>query len=87
MEYDAQASTPEQWSQFSECVVLLKPDETAAAAYAEIKMHLESRGKRTPDNDMWLAATAKSFDLPLYCRDGHFDELAGIMTVVQGPKK
>ena len=75
-----------QWQKFSQNVVLLHPDEATAAAYAEIKQHLEEKGKRIPDNDMWIAATAKSFDLPLYCRDGHFDELVGIMSIVQGPK-
>jgi tRNA(fMet)-specific endonuclease VapC len=79
------ARAVEQWRRFSQSVVILYPDEATAVAYAEIKMHLEIKGKRIPDNDMWIAATAKSFDLPLYCRDGHFDELKEIMTIMQGP--
>ncbi len=75
----------EQWRRFSQNIVLLRPDESTAAAYAEIKNHLGSKGKLIPDNDMWIAATAKSFDLPLYCRDAHFDEVAEIMTIVQFP--
>jgi tRNA(fMet)-specific endonuclease VapC len=74
-----------QWRRFSQNVVLLHPDESTADAYAEIKNHLASKGKLIPDNDMWIAATAMSHDLPIYCRDGHFDELTGLMTVVQAP--
>jgi tRNA(fMet)-specific endonuclease VapC len=80
------ARAVEQWQRFSQSVVILYPDEATAVAYAEIKLHLEIKGKRIPDNDMWIASTAKSFDLPLYCRDGHFDVLKEIMTIVQGPK-
>lgn len=73
----------EQWLRFSQNVVLLMPDESTAASYAEIKRHLGNKGKLIPDNDMWIAATARSHDLPLYCRDTHFDELSGIMTIIQ----
>ena len=47
---------------------------------------MRRQGNPIPDNDMWIAATAKSHDLPLYCRDDHFDELADIRTVIQKPK-
>ena len=77
------ARAVEQWRRFSENVVILRPDELTAAAYADIKQHLASKGKLIPDNDMWIAATAKSHDLPLYCRDHHFEELTGLMTIVQ----
>ncbi len=75
----------EQWGRFSQNVVLLRPDEFTAAAYAEIKQHFASKGKLIPDNDIWIAATAKSHDLPLYCRDSHFDELVDLVTVIQEP--
>ena len=71
------------WQQFSRNVVLLRPDESTAATYAEMKNHLASKGRIIPDNDIWIAATARSHDLPLYCRDGHFDELTGLMTIIQ----
>lgn len=76
----------EQWQKFSQNVVILRPDDSTVAAYAEIKQHLVIKGRPIPDNDMWIAATARSFDLPLYCRDAHFNELADIMTVVQALK-
>ena len=77
------ARAVEQWRRFNQNVVILRPDEFTAAAYAEIKQHLACKGKLIPDNDMWIAATAKGHDLPLYCRDTHFDELTDLMTIVQ----
>lgn len=73
----------EQWRRFSQGVVLLLPDEATAVAYAELKNHLAAKGRLIPENDLWIAATAKSHALPLYCKDAHFDELADLMTIIQ----
>lgn len=73
----------EQWERFFREVVLLMPDEATATAYAELKQALAVKGKPIPENDLWIAATAKSHGLPLYCKDVHFDELADLMTIVQ----
>ena len=34
-------------------------------------------------SSQWIAASAKSHGLPLYCQDAHFNELAGLMTIIQ----
>jgi tRNA(fMet)-specific endonuclease VapC len=73
------------WQQFSRNIVLLRPDESTAATYADMKHHLASQGKLIPDNDIWIAATARSHDLTLYCRDRHFDELTALMSIIQDP--
>lgn len=73
----------EQWERFAREVVVLLPDEDTAAAYAELKNALVVKGRPIPENDLWIAATAKSHGLPLYCKDAHFDELAGLMTIIQ----
>jgi tRNA(fMet)-specific endonuclease VapC len=73
----------EQWERFSREVVLLLPDEATASAYADLKQALATKGKPIPENDLWIAATAKSHGLPLYCKDAHFDELADLMTIIQ----
>lgn len=73
----------EQWRRFSSQVVILLPDEATATSYAELKIHLSAKGRLIPENDVWVAATAHSHDLPLYCEDAHFDELAGVMTIIQ----
>ena len=73
----------EQWEHFSQGVILLLPDDSTAIAYAELKQALAAKGKPIPENDLWIAATAKSHGLPLYCKDAHFDELADLMTIIQ----
>lgn len=73
----------EQWRRFSSQVVVLLPDETTASSYAELKIHLSAKGRLIPENDVWIAATAHSHNLPLYCRDAHFDELTDVMTIIQ----
>ena len=38
-------------------------------------------GKPIPDNDIWIAAIARQFDLPgLVTRDGHFEWLPALKT-------
>lgn len=78
---DPRATEP--WARFSQNVVLLRPDESTAAFYGVMKNHLASKGKLIPDNDIGIAATARSHDLPLYCRDQHFEELTGLLTIIQ----
>lgn len=73
----------EQWERFSREVVLLLPDDATASAYADLKQALATKGKPIHENDLWIAATAKSHGLPLYCKDAHFDELADLMTIIQ----
>ena len=73
----------EQWERFSREVVVLLSDEATASAYAELKQAVATKGKPIPENDLWIAATAKSHGLPLYCKDAHFDELADLMTIIQ----
>jgi len=73
----------EQWERFAKEVVLLLPNDATATAYAELKHALAEKGKPIPENDLWIAATAKSHDLPLFCQDAHFDELAELMTIIQ----
>lgn len=72
-----------QWSEFSKNVVLLPNDEATAHAYAELKAHLAAKGKLIPENDIWIAASAKSHDLPLLCSDAHYDVLRDVMSVIQ----
>jgi tRNA(fMet)-specific endonuclease VapC len=66
-----------------ECGSLLPNDEATANAYAELKSHLAGKGKLIPENDIWIAASAKSHDLPLLCSDAHFDYLKEVMSVSQ----
>lgn len=63
------------FSQYS----ILHTDIDVARAYAEIKSQLEQIGRRIPENDMWIAAFASVYDLPLLTQDTeHFGRIEQI---------
>ncbi|MBI4906325.1 MAG: type II toxin-antitoxin system VapC family toxin [Acidobacteria bacterium] len=62
-------------------VVLVFPDLTTAELYGDIKAELEKLGRRIPDNDIWIAALARQYDLPLATRDTHFANVPGLRTL------
>jgi Predicted nucleic acid-binding protein, contains PIN domain len=57
---------------------LLSPDEQTAIEYGNIKSTLRKKGRPIPENDIWIAATAMQYKLPLVTRDQHFAEIEGI---------
>ena len=59
------------------CVLLL-PDEATTQHYGRIKADLRRAGTPVPENDIWIAATARRFDLPLATRDQHFAFISGL---------
>lgn len=52
--------------------VLLLPDENTSEHYGQIKAELSKAGTLIPDNDIWIAAMAREYELPLATRDRHF---------------
>lgn len=81
--HSGQKRAEEQLEKFLREVVILRPDEATAEAYAALKVHLSRKGRPIPDNDIWIAATAHSHGLTLYCQDAHFDELNTEMSIKQ----
>ncbi len=61
-----------QLDEFISIVDLIAPNVDVARRYAEIRLHLRSQGLLIPDNDMWIAATARAYDLTVVSRDDHF---------------
>jgi len=57
---------------------VLPCDEETAKQYALVKLGLLAIGKPIPDNDMWIAAQAMQWDLPLVTRDAHFHYVHGL---------
>ncbi|MFQ5677282.1 MAG: type II toxin-antitoxin system VapC family toxin [bacterium] len=49
--------------------VILSSDFETAWLYGLIKSELKLKGKPIPENDIWIAAIAKQFDLALASRD------------------
>jgi tRNA(fMet)-specific endonuclease VapC len=61
-------------------VKLLPLDRETAEHYSEIYSRLRHAGTPIPSNDMWIAASALEHGLVLLTRDGHFREIAGLLT-------
>jgi tRNA(fMet)-specific endonuclease VapC len=53
------------------CPVLVCDEETARH-YGIIKKLLQQRGNPIPENDIWIAASARQHELTLVTRDVHF---------------
>lgn len=47
-------------------------DEATARMYGEVKAALRKKGRPIPENDVWIAALARQYDLRLISRDKHF---------------
>lgn len=54
---------------------LLDYDLSVAESYAEIRKHLQTKGRPIPENDVWIAATAVAYGLKLITRDQHFSNI------------
>ena len=54
-------------------------DEQTANEYGLIKISLRAKGRPIPDNDAWIAALARQYNLPLATRDEHFAEVEGVV--------
>lgn len=54
---------------------ILNCDAGTADIYAGMKLRLRELGRLIPDNDLWIAATARQHELTLVSRDSHFSEI------------
>jgi tRNA(fMet)-specific endonuclease VapC len=61
--------------------VLINCDHTTALNYGQVKAELEAKGRRIPDNDMWIAAVTRQYKLTLVTRDAHFQDVSEITTL------
>lgn len=79
------SSNPEknllQISLFLNNCAIINPNNVTAEYYGKVKAFLYQRGKPLPENDIWIAAIVKQYDLPLYTTDKHFTEVEGITLV------
>ena len=60
---------------------VLRVDEGTAEQYAEGRDALKRSGRPIPGNDVWIAALARQYALPLLTRDQHFDFVPGLERV------
>ncbi|HYL04797.1 MAG TPA: type II toxin-antitoxin system VapC family toxin [Thermoanaerobaculia bacterium] len=70
----------ERLEEFAATCTVLATDGQTARVYGRIKDELRSRGRPIPDNDLWIAASARQHGLVLVTRDHHFKQVDGIQT-------
>ncbi len=59
-------------------VQILPVEEQTTGMYADIRSELKAAGTPIPENDLWIAALVREYDLPLLSKDRHFDNVQGI---------
>ncbi|MCS7209220.1 MAG: PIN domain-containing protein [Fimbriimonadales bacterium] len=84
--YGASVSArPEYQRQVIEALVgdysLLAFGRAVQRAYAQVKQFLRAQGTPIPENDVWIAAFALAYRLPLLTLDRHFEALQGLTNV------
>ena len=58
---------------------ILACDANTANMYGEIRESLSAKGQMIPENDIWIAASAKQYNLTLATRDAHFSRVDGLL--------
>ena len=59
-------------------VETLPIDNAVAATWALLRIHLAESKRRLNVNDLWIAATALTHDLPVVTQDDDFDPVEGV---------
>ncbi len=57
---------------FAVSCTTLACDAETAEEYGRIKAELTRKGKLIPENDIWIAAVARQYDLTIVTKDEHF---------------
>lgn len=67
--------------EFLQIAILLLPDQSTSEGYGHLKAELAGAGRLIPDNDIWIAALARQYHLPLATRDAHFGAVPRLKTL------
>ncbi|HEY5045257.1 MAG TPA: type II toxin-antitoxin system VapC family toxin [Solirubrobacteraceae bacterium] len=59
-------------------IEVLAVDETVAASWALLRVHLAESGRRLNVNDLWIAATALAHQIPVITQDDDFGPVDGV---------
>jgi predicted nucleic acid-binding protein len=76
-----QRETEAWFNAFLQTVQVLHVTEDTASRYAQVRRTLKEAGTPIPENDVWIAALAVQYNLPLVTRDGHFDSVVGLRRI------
>jgi tRNA(fMet)-specific endonuclease VapC len=84
------ADTPKHLNQvnaFLDNCSILPIDATTAEVYAKTKTAFSKKGNPIPENDIWIAAVAVQYDLPLFAKDHHFEAVDNLEMIHQAPRQ
>lgn len=56
-------------------------DESVAEEWARLRVELRDTGQRMPINDSWIAATARSLNVPVVTQDTDYVQIPGLDVV------
>jgi len=65
----------ERIDKFAARIIVLTGDVATAYEFGRIKNELRLKGRMIPENDLWIAALARQYDLILVSGDRHFAEV------------
>ncbi len=67
-------------------VVILPFDSEVCEDYARVKVGILSSGRVMADNDLWIAATAIRYSIPLLSNNRrHFEDVPGLVLISEAP--
>jgi len=62
-------------------VLVLEIGRETASRYAVLRSKLRQKGQPIPANDLWIAALAEQYAMPVVSQDRHFDAVPGLRRV------
>lgn len=62
-------------------VIQVGVDITTSEYFAQISKELKRKGKPIPTNDMWIAASAKQYNLKVFSYDAHFRSIDNLVII------
>ena len=86
LQYGAQKSSRTKtnlmlFANFLSNFTIIPIEENIAAIYGELKEQLRTKGVNIPENDIWIAASAKSRQCRLITYDSHFKSVDGLVVI------
>ena len=67
-----------QINRFMTTAAVLETDAETAYEYGLLRNELRIKGRPIPENDIWIAASARQHNLTLVSRDRHFAEVENL---------
>lgn len=74
-------SNKNNYLQFCLSFPLLNVTKDVAEEYGKLKNELQSKGDIMPENDMWIAATARVNNMTVVTQDKHFSKIQNLTVV------